>query len=45
MNWVKDFCPKEFDDFIDLSYLKEFLEKWIKEGEKEGVWKHFTIMF
>ena len=27
MNWVKEFRPKEFDDFVDLSCLKESLEK------------------
>ena len=35
MNWVSEFCPKKFDDFIDLSYLKDFLEKWIKNPNKK----------
>jgi hypothetical protein len=44
MNWVSEFCPKEFDDFVDLSYLKEFLEKWIKGGDKEGIWKPLLLI-
>ena len=44
MNWVEQFTPKYFDDFIDLSHLKGFLEKWLQDGEKKGEWKPLLLI-